>query len=52
MMNYGMGSMATQSGTAMEGYGSGTANSASPFSNGNFYNVQANNFTVGLDFAY
>ncbi|MHB1900358.1 MAG: cytochrome [Leptospirillum sp.] len=53
MMNYGVGSIATQSGAAMEGYGSGSAAAGgSPFSNGNFYNVQANNFTVGLDFAY
>ena len=52
MMNYGVGSIGTASGTAMEGYGSGGAGTASPFSNGNFYNVEANNFTVGLDFAY
>jgi hypothetical protein len=51
MINYGVGSIATQSGTAMEGYGSGTS-SASPFSSGNFYNAETNNFTVGLDFAY
>ncbi len=52
MLNYGVGSIATQSGAAMEGYGSGSTTNGSPYSNGNFYNVQANNFTVGLDFAY
>lgn len=51
MMNFGVGSIATQSGATMEGYGSGTS-TASPFSSGNFYNVEANNFTIGLDFAY
>ncbi len=51
MMNFGVGSIATTSGTAMEGFGSGTS-VTSPFSSGNFYNVEANNFTVGLDFAY
>ena len=51
MLNYGMGSIATLNGAAMEGYGSGQS-ATSPFSSGNFYNVTANNFTVGLDFAY
>ncbi len=52
MLNYGMGSIATQSGAAMEGYGATGGGLNNPFSNGNFYNVQANNFTIGLDFAY
>ena len=52
MMNYGMGSLATVSGTQMEGYGSGYNNTTNPFSSGGFYNVSVNNFTVGLDFAY
>ena len=53
MINYGVGSIATASGAAMEGYGSGYASNAqNPFSNGGFYNVEVNNFTVGLDFAY
>jgi hypothetical protein len=50
MINYGVGSIATVSGTQMEGYGSGTT--TNPFSSGGFYNVEVNNFTVGLDFAY
>ena len=52
MMNYGMGSMATVSGTQMEGYGSGYNGTTNPFTSGGFYNVSVNNFTVGLDFAY
>jgi len=54
MLNYGVGSIATQSGASMEGYGTGTGFGGSNgfFSSGNFYNVTANNFTVGLDFAY
>ncbi|MHB8370792.1 MAG: hypothetical protein ACYDBP_14090 [Leptospirales bacterium] len=54
MINYGMGSIATMSGTQMEGYGSGAFSSSqsNPFSSGGFYNVTVNNFTVGLDFAY
>ena len=51
MINYGMGSLATQSGSTLQGYGSGSS-AASPFSSGGFYNAEANNFTVGLDFAY
>ena len=53
MINYGMGSIATMSGTQMEGYGSGAfSTQANPFSSGGFYNVTVNNFTAGLDFAY
>ncbi|MEC4683705.1 MAG: cytochrome [Nitrospirota bacterium] len=48
MLNYGVGSVATQNGASLEGFGA----AAGQFSNGNFYNVEANNFTVGLDFAY
>ena len=51
MLNYGVGAMATASGSQLEGYGTG--NGTSTWSqNGAFYNVEANNFIVGIDFAY
>ncbi len=48
MLNYGVGSVATRSGSGLQGYGT-TLNA---FGSGNFYNVEVNNFIVGLDFSY
>ena len=48
MLNYGVGSVVTQSGTVLQGFGT----VLNAFSTGNYYNVVSNNFIIGLDFSY
>lgn len=48
MLNEGVGSAAVQSGTVLKGFGS----ILNAFSEGNYFNVEANNLIVGVDFSY
>ena len=48
MENDGVGSVATDGGTRLEGFGTATG----AFSNGGFFNVFSNVFIAGIDFSY
>ncbi len=48
MENDGVGSVATQGGSRLEGFGT----AAGAFSNGGFFNVESNVFLAGIDFSY
>ncbi len=48
MENDGVGSVATEGGTRLEGYGAATG----AFANGGFFNVESSVFIAGIDFSY